>query len=232
MNNNERDSQLSAMFDDELPAGECELLARRLARDPALQARWGRYAVIGASLKGQAGIRLPGHDSVADRVRAALGGEPVHGSVQEPEQSGVAIPLAPATAKSRWLMPVGLAASAAAVAAFAIVWMRVQGPAGLVAQAPVPARVPATAVTAPAPATSVQVAQAPALVAQTTAVQTPPATQVVQQQVVQGSAPRSDGRERNSYVLPPPDQNAPVVPLPTRDVNYRGSPAQYPGPVH
>jgi hypothetical protein len=31
--NEELDSQLSAMFDDELPAAECELLARRLSRD-------------------------------------------------------------------------------------------------------------------------------------------------------------------------------------------------------
>ena len=31
------DSQLSAMFDDELPAEECELVARRLSRDEALQ---------------------------------------------------------------------------------------------------------------------------------------------------------------------------------------------------
>ena len=34
--NEELDSQLSAMFDDELPQSECELLARRLARDAAL----------------------------------------------------------------------------------------------------------------------------------------------------------------------------------------------------
>ena len=44
--NEELDSQLSAMFDDELPAAECELLARRLSRDEQLKARWGRYAVI------------------------------------------------------------------------------------------------------------------------------------------------------------------------------------------
>ena len=44
--NEELDSQLSAMFDDELPTVECELLARRLSRDEALKARWGRYAVV------------------------------------------------------------------------------------------------------------------------------------------------------------------------------------------
>ena len=38
MNNEELDSQLSAMFDDELPEPECELLARRLARDEGLAA--------------------------------------------------------------------------------------------------------------------------------------------------------------------------------------------------
>ena len=36
--NEELDSQLSAMFDDELPPAECELLARRLSRDDALKA--------------------------------------------------------------------------------------------------------------------------------------------------------------------------------------------------
>src|SRR4029077_19594956 len=48
----ELDSQLSAMFDDELPQGECELLARRLSRDAALLARWGRYAAIAAAVRG------------------------------------------------------------------------------------------------------------------------------------------------------------------------------------
>jgi negative regulator of sigma E activity len=48
------DSQLSAMFDDELPAQECELLARRLSRDELLRQRWRRYALISASLQGDA----------------------------------------------------------------------------------------------------------------------------------------------------------------------------------
>ena len=57
--NEELDSQLSAMFDNELPAAECELLARRLSRDEDLKARWSRYAAIGAtiSLLGRAGAR-------------------------------------------------------------------------------------------------------------------------------------------------------------------------------
>jgi negative regulator of sigma E activity len=56
--NEELDSQLSAMFDDELPAAECELLARRLSRDEQLKARWGRYAVIGATIRAERGVPL------------------------------------------------------------------------------------------------------------------------------------------------------------------------------
>ena len=220
MNHEERDSQLSAMFDDELPAGECELLARRLARDPALQERWGRYAAIGACLKGQAGVRLPGQDSVADHVRIALGGEPVHG-VPEPEQAGTELTR---SVTPRWLMPLGLTASAAAVAAFAIVWMRGQSP-GLVAQAPAkPAAVPTqvTQPVVPAPMT------APALLAQADA----PSLLQPAADAQADSAPRNRSRERDSYVVPAPSLNSPAVLLPTRDANYQGSPAQYPGPVH
>ena len=56
--NEELDSQLSAMFDDELPPAECELLARRLSRDEQLKARWGRYAVVGACIRAERGVRL------------------------------------------------------------------------------------------------------------------------------------------------------------------------------
>jgi len=42
--NEELDSQLSAMFDDELPSGEWRALARRLSRDAALQAPGAGYA--------------------------------------------------------------------------------------------------------------------------------------------------------------------------------------------
>ena len=72
--NEELDSQLSAMFDNELPAAECELLARRLSRDTDLKARWGRYAVIGAVIRAERGVTLDG--TVAGRVSAALSSEP------------------------------------------------------------------------------------------------------------------------------------------------------------
>lgn len=47
----EVESQLSAMFDGELPAAECELLSRRIDRDEKLRARWARYVLIGASMR-------------------------------------------------------------------------------------------------------------------------------------------------------------------------------------
>lgn len=53
MNQEEVESQLSAMFDGELPAAECELLSRRLDRDEALRARWSRYALIGAAMRSE-----------------------------------------------------------------------------------------------------------------------------------------------------------------------------------
>ncbi|HEV2285334.1 MAG TPA: RseA family anti-sigma factor, partial [Steroidobacteraceae bacterium] len=56
--NEELDSQLSAMFDDELAHAECELLARRLSRDAELKARWDRYAVIAAAIRAEHGVRL------------------------------------------------------------------------------------------------------------------------------------------------------------------------------
>ncbi len=75
--NEELDSQLSAMFDDELPPVECELLARRLSRDDALKARWGRYAVIGAVVRAERGVRL--NVPLAGRVNAAISAEPALG---------------------------------------------------------------------------------------------------------------------------------------------------------
>lgn len=68
--NEERDSQLSAMFDGELPATECELLSRRLGRDELLRARWSRYAAIGAVLRADPTVVV--HGNLARRVSAAL----------------------------------------------------------------------------------------------------------------------------------------------------------------
>jgi len=71
--NEERDSQLSAMFDGELPGTECELLSRRLGRDDQLRARWSRYAAIGAVLRAEPAVVV--HGNLARRVSAAVAAE-------------------------------------------------------------------------------------------------------------------------------------------------------------
>ena len=74
MNRDELDSQLSAMFDGELPAAECELLSRRLMREESLRATWSRYAVIGAALRAEPVARV--NPDFARRVSAGLAGTP------------------------------------------------------------------------------------------------------------------------------------------------------------
>ena len=114
--NEELDSQLSAMFDDELPAAECELLARRLSRDEQLKARWGRYAVIGATIRAERGVRL--NAGLAGRVSAAISSEAPLAAEPAPQP------------KKRWNVgwwqPLAGVAAAAGVAAMSIIWMRSQ----------------------------------------------------------------------------------------------------------
>ena len=119
--NEELDSQLSAMFDDELPAAECELLARRLSRDEQLKARWGRYAVIGAAIRTEHGVRL--NAALASRVSAAISSEPVLASEPAPQPKK--------RWQSRWWQPVASAAAVAGVATVSILWMRSQAPEGV-----------------------------------------------------------------------------------------------------
>ncbi len=123
--NEELDSQLSAMFDNELPAEECELLARRLSRDPDLKARWGRYAVIGAVIRAERGVTLDG--IVAGRVSAALSREPALSA--ETARSARAL-------RYRWWQPLAGAGLAAGVATVSILWLRSQAMPGSHAVAP------------------------------------------------------------------------------------------------
>ncbi|HEV2229510.1 MAG TPA: sigma-E factor negative regulatory protein, partial [Steroidobacteraceae bacterium] len=106
----ELDSQLSAMFDDELASAECELLARRLSRDGELKARWERYAVIAAAIRSERGVRL--NVRVARRVSALVGSEPA-----------LAGQSAPRRRQLRWVRPAAGAAVAAGVAAVSILWL-------------------------------------------------------------------------------------------------------------
>jgi sigma-E factor negative regulatory protein RseA len=120
--NEELDSQLSAMFDDELPAAECELLARRLSRDEELRARWSRYAAISATIRAEGGARL--NAELARRVSVAISSEPEPSVVAEPER---ARPRSRLFASRLWA-PVGGVAVAASVAAAAILWVRFESP--------------------------------------------------------------------------------------------------------
>src|ERR1700688_1215179 len=129
--NEELDSQLSAMFDDELPAAECELLARRLSRDEQLKARWGRYAVIGATIRAERGVRL--NAALARNVNAAILAEPALGG------AGAAPQRAPL---SSWRWRQGVAGLAVAASVAAVSPLLLRGPAPL-ATGPVAARVAA-----------------------------------------------------------------------------------------
>lgn len=130
----ERDSQLSAMFDGELSGGECELLARRLARDESLRGQWSRYALIGAAVRAERGVRLD--DRVARRVQSALSQEPSYGdaaaadaAVARSASGSISSSTARVSAYERWLRfarPVAGASIAAGVAAVSIMWMRTQ----------------------------------------------------------------------------------------------------------
>ena len=80
MNRDEQESQLSAMFDGELPAAECELLSRRLTREENLRATWSRYAVIGAALRAEPVARV--NRDFARRVSAGLQAAPAAASAR------------------------------------------------------------------------------------------------------------------------------------------------------
>ncbi len=137
MNEEQRASQLSAMFDGELAGGECELVARRLTRDAELHAQWARYAVIGAAMRRESGVRLD--MDVAARVRLAVSAEAGY--------QGNVPGAAPVAARGRrWLRPVAGLAAAAVVAGVAVIGLRGRDaqlpgapPAALVASAASPA---------------------------------------------------------------------------------------------
>ena len=105
------DEQLSAFADGELPQAEAELLLARLARDPALRARWERYHAIGESLRGGLPARYP--RGLAAGVGAALEREPAHAGGRR-------------RALGRFAMPLIGAAIAASVAVVGVMVVRTQ----------------------------------------------------------------------------------------------------------
>jgi negative regulator of sigma E activity len=166
-----RDSQLSAMFDDELPGGECELLALRLSRDEPLRAEWSRFAIIRAAVR-RDGVRLD--LPVAARVTARLAAEPAHAEpstvlpnlhAPEPAASGARPTGTPIPSTDRWLRPALGFGVAAGVAAVSLLVLRAQGPAESVAPL---AASPATVAPAPASPERTGAATTPAAVAEPT----------------------------------------------------------------
>jgi len=165
--NEERDSQLSAMFDGELPGAECELIARRMARDETLRGQWSRYSMIGAAIRAERGVAL--HDRVAWRVQSVIAQEPAYGDGAEigatNARTAAVVPaeVLRRAASRRWnrftrpLAGVGIAAS---VAAAAIMFLRVQGTSGeLVADtSATPAATSQSIVLTPEPASTPAVA--------------------------------------------------------------------------
>ena len=127
--------QVSAFLDGELPSSETELLLKRLTRDAELRESFGRYALIGETLRGA--TRTPLSRGFAGRVNRAIDGEAVTAGFQAVQSR-----------PSRWWRPIAGAAVAAGVAAVAVVALQqravpplarsVAPPAPVVSNAPAP----------------------------------------------------------------------------------------------
>jgi sigma-E factor negative regulatory protein RseA len=194
MSNEELESQLSAMFDDELPASQCELLARRLARDEQLRGRWGRYAAIGACMRGDHGVQL--ETALASKVSAAIKQEATPApslAVGKPGRGFF----------SPWVTTLGGLATAAAVAAVAILWMRAAGPRAVALNTPAQTVTPTTLVAAVPPQQATPVA---------------------------ATRPRQS-REPDSYVVPAAAAQGPALVAPTELANYIVAHSEYSGPL-
>mgnify|MGYP000512885559 CR=1 FL=1 len=112
----QRESQLSAMFDGELPEGECELVARRLAKDENLRRSWDNYSLIGAVMRSEPLARR----HLAPQVAAIVQAE--HNEIAtEPDRGSVAATGRLAAGRHsalRWAGGFGVAAAVGAVAIF------------------------------------------------------------------------------------------------------------------
>jgi sigma-E factor negative regulatory protein RseA len=115
--------QVSAFLDGELPGSETELLLKRLTRDPELRQSFGRYALIGESLRGAGGASLS--LGFAARVNRAIDGE----------AAAPSLPAARAPSL-RWWKPIAGTLVAAGVAAVAVVALQQRAVAPGVTAAP------------------------------------------------------------------------------------------------
>jgi sigma-E factor negative regulatory protein RseA len=206
----ERDSQLSAMFDGELPAAECELLARRLSRDEALRAQWSRFALIGAALRAERGVVL--HDRVAWRVQAAIAQESTYGegiAVDGGSRQSAANASTGRNAQrwSRLAWPAAGASIAAGVAAVSIFWLRgMQEPVEMLQAA---TTAPQSIVLTPEPAAD--------------------ATLAMSAPSADPADPRGSG-EPGAYSTPTPSDSTVIAP-PARLANYVVAHSEYSGPL-
>ena len=128
----ERESQLSALYDGELPEVERELVARRLSRDENLRRSWENYALIGAVMRREslAGDRLAARvaaqiaaagvtpDATTTAAETATGFDVSTGNSGNPKELPPRMP--------RWAVPasgLGLAAGIAVVGVFGVLWL-------------------------------------------------------------------------------------------------------------
>ena len=207
---NERDSQLSAMFDGELSAAECELLARRLTRDDALRAQWSRYSMIGAALRAERGVKL--HDRIAVRVQAQITQEVIYGDATAADSAVMARPALTAGearggVTDRWMRfarPVFGVSIAAGVAAASILWLRNQESPEILAANPVPQ----TVTLAPEATGTVAVSPAP--------------IEVTERVISNGEPER--------YTTPVPNSSTSIAP-PARLANYVVAHSEYSSPL-
>jgi negative regulator of sigma E activity len=200
------------MFDDELPVGECELLARRLSRDEALRAQWSCYSMIGAALRAERGVAL--HDRVAWRVQSAIAQEATYGegASADTARTSILVSGAAKASRQRWLRfgyPVAGASIAAGVAAVSIFWLR-----GL--QDPGQALDSATLASTTAPTNFVLSPD-------------PSDTTTVAINTGQASRGASNG-EPNVYSTPAPSSSTSIAP-PARLANYVVAHSEYSGPL-
>jgi negative regulator of sigma E activity len=140
MNEQEQISQLSALFDNELPPAQSGMVIRRALKDPALRASWGNYALIGACMRGEplhAG-RLP---DVAERVRLSLAAEADHAAAAMPAAASDGAQRSWYARHGRGVLGGAIAASVAIVSLVVVrsVSPPTTGPAAQLAQANVPA---------------------------------------------------------------------------------------------
>jgi sigma-E factor negative regulatory protein RseA len=210
----ERDSQISAMFDGELSSAECELLARRLARDEALRGQWSRYALIGAAVRAERGVKLD--DRVARRVQSSIAQEASYGDAASADgamaNGGRAVAAAQSDSSGsflseRWMRfarPLAGASIAAGVAAVSILWLRTGEPdSALLANTPVTESI----VLEPEPVSTTLAAIAP-----------------------QPEAESISNGEPERYSTPAPSSQTGIAP-PARLANYVVAHSEYSGPL-